>query len=874
MDEDRLFQALRREVDLLGRVLGETIRRFEGEALFALEEEIRKEAKHLRQHPEDAGARARFWARIQGLSLEEAEALVRAFSHYFNLVNLAEEHHRVRVNRLRQAAATPEAPRPESIDALVQALKARGLDYEAARRHLEKVWLYLTLTAHPTEARRRTTRHHLEALFTLLDQAPLPVEALRARVELLWTTLELRRTRPTVKDEVKGGLYYLFTGIWEALPRLGEALDAAFVKYYGRPAGIAPPLAFRSWIGGDRDGNPNVTPEVTAWAQQYLREELSARYWRLTDGLIAALSTASERVRFPDWFEARLSRLEGETPLGDRFRGEPFRRYLLAMARRLEAGRYDDGGLVEDLEALRQGLLATGLAAAEERLVRPYWVRARVLGASGARLDLREESLAHAEAVAELLAAAGVHDDYLALAPRARLRLLTEELQTARPLAPAGYVPRSPALQNALGALSAWRDRGAYVVSMTRHPADLLEVFILAREVGDYQVGEGLPYDVVPLFETLADLERAPRVVAELLEHPVFSAHVRARGGLEVMIGYSDSNKDAGFLAANWALFTAQRAIYDAARARGVEVFFFHGRGTSTARGGGPAGRAIAALPRGTVGRRIRLTEQGEALMDRYIHPELAVRNLEQLLYHFVLATLGGEDAPEPAWQEALARASEASARAYRALVGAEGFFDFFEAFTPIREIAGLKIASRPVWRHGRVRDLKDIRAIPWVMAWTQVRANLPGWYALAEGLAEIDLATKRAMYARWPFFKSLLSAAAMSLAKADLDVAEAYLRLVPPALAARFFPSLKAAYHRTRAELEAIFQAPLLHDQPTLERAIRLRNPYVDPLNHLQVELLARYRALPPDHPDRARIERPLLLTLLGIAAGLRNTG
>ncbi|MFS8639271.1 MAG: phosphoenolpyruvate carboxylase, partial [Symbiobacteriaceae bacterium] len=457
--------------------------------------------------------------------------------------------------------------------------------------------------------------------------------------------------------------------------------------------------------------------------------------------------------------------------------------------------------------------------------------------------------------------------------------LLTRGLATARPLAPPGSRPATRALQVALGALRAWRYRGGYVISGCRAPSDVLEVFLLARETGHYRPGGALPFDVVPLFETLADLEASPETVRRLLRNPVFRAHARARGGFEVMIGYSDSNKDAGYLAANWALYKAQEGIARVARQEGVPVSFFHGRGTSTARGGGgTAGRAIASLPPGTVGLRLRLTEQGEALADRYAHPELALRNLEQLVYHFVLAAardLRGEGHAVPGeWREALEAAAARSAEAYRALLAEPGFFEFFEHFTPIREIAALKIASRPVSRTGRVREVGDLRAIPWVMAWTQVRLLLPGWYGLAEGLAAIPRPLRQAMYRGWPFFASVLDGAAIALAKADLSVAREYLRLVPPELARRFFPRLEQGFRAAWSLLEETFDAPLLHNHPVLARQTALRNPYVDPISHIQVELLDRYRSVPASDPSRPELERALLLSILGIAAGLRNAG
>jgi phosphoenolpyruvate carboxylase len=765
------FELLKAEVDLLGRLLGEAIRRVSGERFFALVEEVRLLAKARRQGDEGAGEA--LLKRVGTLSTEEAEALVRAFTHYFHLVNLAEERHRVRVNRVRAQAETPENPRPEGFLALAQALKGRGLSLEEAEAHLNRLELLLTFTAHPTETRRRTLRHHLEALQGELEEGDRT--RLYARVALLYATEEVRKARPSVEDEIKGGLYYLPTTLWRAIPKVVEGLETALERVYGKRPRLKSPVRFRSWIGGDRDGNPFVTPEVTRFAARYARE------------------VAKEKV----------------------------------------------------LEELGVGLEL-------------------------APLDLREESGKLLLAAAELLRLGGVHPDFLSLSPEAQEALLTEELKTARPLLPVGEEPQEEALRVALGALRAWRDKGAHVVSMTHHPADLLSVFLLAREVGLYRPGKPLPFDVVPLFETLEDLRRAPLVLRRLLENPVFLAHARGRGGVEVMIGYSDSNKDAGFLMANLALYEAQEALSQVGEERGLPVHFFHGRGTSTARGGGPAGRAIASLPPRSVGRRLRLTEQGEALADRYSHPDLAVRHLEQLLFHFAQAALGDGVEPRPHWREALAWAGERSMAHYRALLAEEGFFPFFEALTPIREIGELPIASRPVYRHGRVRDIGDLRAIPWVMAWTQVRLLLPGWYGLSI-LEELPLELLREMYREWPFFATTLESAAMALAKADLGVARLYLRLVPEALHP-LFHRIAEEYLRTQGLLEAIFQAPLLHNQRTLERQIALRNPYVDPINIVQVELLRRYRA-PGGREDEA-LRKALLLSILGVAAGLRNAG
>ncbi|MCS7069625.1 MAG: phosphoenolpyruvate carboxylase [Meiothermus sp.] len=907
MSEDRLFEQLKREVDLLGRALGKAIRTLSGERVFELEEQIRELTKTLRQSYAEA-THQQLLQIVRGLSLTEAESMIRAFSTYFHLVNLAEERHRVRVNREREKKSTPTAPRGESFLALVGQLKQQGLTYEETVEVLARLRLHLTFTAHPTETRRRTQRYHLSEIEKLLDKAergaiedPEPPEnadafamtppahtssQLDARVALLWGTSELRKSRPSVEDEVKGGLFYTTSTLWQAIPRLVEGLESAVEAHYGRRPDLSPPVVFRSWIGGDRDGNPNVVPEVTAWAQNYARETALRKFVEDVDGLIRDLSLSDERITITRELRLALEEHAKRLSLPERFQGEPYRQFGMGLRYKLRSMLGEQPGpaynatseFVSDLGKAERSLQQLGLGQIARASVRPLRLNAEAFGLELVSLDLREESRALTEAVAELLKTAGVHEHYGSLEPAQREALLTQELATARPLAPVGYRPQTRALQTALEALRHWRARGAHVVSMTHSPSDLLEVMLLAREVGLYRPGRALPFDVVPLFETLGDLQNAPEVVGRLLDNPVFMAHVQGRGGLEVMIGYSDSNKDAGFLAANWALYQAQEAITATARSRGVQVYYFHGRGTSTARGGGTAGRAIASLPPGTVGSRMRLTEQGEALADRYAHPDLAYRNLEQMLYHMALASARDrcEQAPplREEWREAITRAAQRSTEVYRELLGRPGFFEFYEQLTPIREIGALNIASRPVYRSGRVREIRDLRAIPWVMSWTQVRLLIPGWYGLAEGLEEIPLALRREMWAGWPFFASTLDSAALALAKADLGIAREYLRLVKPDLAERFFPTIAQAFEKTRTLLEETFQNPLLHNHPVLARQTELRNPYVDPISLVQVELLERYRKTPPESPERGGLERALMLSLLGIAAGLRNAG
>ena len=890
---DEWFAILRGEVNELGNALGQAIRTLSGDALFAHEEAVRALTKEARRGGAAAGpASAARWRDLVGaLSLEDAEGLVRAFSVYLHLANTAEERHRMRVNAARDAASVAGAPRRESLLALVGSLKEQGWSYQEAVSLLGSLRLHLTFTAHPTETRRWTVRGHLadiaSALDNLRDGARGARENLQARVALLWGTSELHNARPSVEDEARGGLVYLPTVLWSVVPRLVDEIERAVEAHYGERPTLPPPVVFRSWIGGDRDGNPKVLPPVTAWAQQFARSEVLPLYVSELDRLARVLSLSDQRVKLPETLRLEIADALSGLEIPPTLQNEPFRCLCLGMGQKLRALLANDDArpkyqeardLLGDLKTITSGLGRIGLAGAAATEVRPLSLRAQVFGLDLVTLDLREESRAHGAAVAELMRVGGVCDDYEALDRDAREALLTRELASARPLAPIGHVPTTRALEVALGALRVWRARGAYVVSMTHAPSDLLEVMVLAREVGLYRPETALPFDIVPLFETLADLESGAATVTRLLDNPLFLAHVRGRRGLEVMIGYSDSNKDAGFLAANWALFKAQESITAAARPFDVKVWFFHGRGTSTARGGGSAGRAIASLPPGTVGARLRLTEQGEALADRYSQADLAHRNLEQLLFH--LGQAAARDARDdgtaldPAWREALEQASRASATAYRSLFAQPGFFEFYEQLTPIREIGVLQIASRPVYRSGRVREITDLRAIPWVMSWSQVRLPLPAFYGVAEGLATIPLPLRRQLFRAWPFFASTLDSAATALGKGDPEVTRGYLRLCTPELGERFFPLLADAYARARATLEETFESPLLARHPVLARQIELRDPYIDPISQLQIELLARYRAAGADAPERARLERALMMSIIGIAAGLRNAG
>ncbi len=894
------FERLSADVDFLGTCLGDVLREQEGERLFELVEKVRGLTKAIRAgHDGAADERAELASLLEDLDTSRAEKLVRAFTVYFQLVNLAEEVHRVRVNRERDVAATAGAPRSESVAAAVKSLKDQGWSAAEAKRFVEGLDVQLTVTAHPTEVKRYTVRLKLERVSEALRQlgerrlAPADRQALvdmiYAEVTSLWLTREANDERPSVLDEVKSALYYYRRSLLDAVPQLMRDVDEALATYYGDdaiPAGhLRPIVRFRSWIGGDRDGNPYVSPEVTREAYDLQTGVALHRYLSDLDLLVQRLSQHEDRTLVSSALIDDLAELDDRYGATSRFPNEPFRRKLEHMHRSLTrelelAGAYAGGqsAYVEDLGLVEEALEFARAGRLAETFVRPDRYRADVFGFVLAPLDLREHSSKHELAVADLFAYAGVAGDYASLPEDARVRLLTEELATSRPLAPA-WAELGEEARLALDSLRVLRDVqrrygpeavGATIVSFTNGPSDVLEALLLAKEAGVPDI------DATPLFETLDDLSRAPDVMRTLFETPVYAEHVARRGVQEVMIGYSDSNKDVGFLSANWALYQAQEGLAAVAHEAGVPLRLFHGRGTSIGRGGGPAGQAILAQPPGSLGGRMRMTEQGEALSDRYADPDLAHRHLEQVVHAFILSSARDARGVEPLADDhrrAAQRAADASRDRYHDLVDADGFFEFFNAVTPIEEISRLNVGSRPASR-GKGGSRSDLRAIPWVFAWTQCRANVPGWFGIGAGLAALEPGVPAELYREWPFFKAVVDFAQMSLAKADMDVFRSYLTLAEEPGRSALGGLIMDEFELSVRQVEAATGVPLLANDAVLARSIALRNPYVDPISHLQVELLRRLRASSESSLDEQPLSYAVLVSLIGISAGMRTTG
>jgi phosphoenolpyruvate carboxylase len=815
---------LRRDVRLLGDLLGRVMVEQEGEALLAREEEIRRVSRRARETG-DPVVRAELAHAVAELDLEQQTKILRAFALFFQLANLAEQQHRVR--RRREVEREDGVPR-ESLAEASRRLREAGVDREALAAAAEHVSLELVLTAHPTEATRRTilqAQARLGALLGELDAGADIVERAAEEITVLWQTDEVRPQRPRVVDEIRHGLWFFEQSLLDAAE---ELLDAYREALPGAPR----PLAFGSWIGGDMDGNPNAGPETIHEALERGRALALQRYRAEVRELAAALGLTTTLVAVSQELLDSIARDERELPLyaeqiGEQNRDEPYRRKLSFVWWRLGNDGY---GSVEELEAdldvvdrsLREhggSRIADGRLAALRR-------RVELFGFHVAKLDVRF----HADEVGR----------------------------------------RTPRVREALGAVASAQNRlgqravDTVIVSGTESAEHVLAVLDLAEEA-DARISP------VPLFETIRDLDRAPATVEVLLDEPRFARVVQERGGrLEVMVGYSDSGKDGGYLAAQWEIFRAQERLAALAAERGLELTIFHGRGGSTGRGGGPTHAAILAQPAGHPPGRLKLTEQGETVSFKYGLPGLAYRNLEAALAATLLAAfpeVAASRPPEGA-RETLAALSAQAFTAYRGLVWEdERFVAFFRQFTPIEELALLEIGSRPARRPEGGQLLASLRAIPWIFAWTQNRCILPAWYGCGTAFAGADVAELRRLYGGWAFFRSLVENLEMTLAKSSLEIAAGYLDLVEDT---SLYEPIRAEHERTvEAVLEIVEARELLDRHPVIQRSIRLRNPYVDPMNAIQVELLRRWRETGDEE-----VKRPLLRSIAGIAAALRNTG
>jgi phosphoenolpyruvate carboxylase len=898
---------------LLAGVLAEVVGRAEGPRAVELHDEAVTLARAAREG--DGSAAERLAALVGRLGAGEAEILVRSLTRWFQLMNLAEDNERIRRVRARESREAP-APRAGSLRDAVQSLLADGTGAPELAALLRRAEVRLVLTAHPTEARRRTTLEKLARVFGVLrdldERAGVPgaeAEARRrllATVQELWGSDELRAVSPTVLDEVRGGLA-VFSMLSEAVPALYRDLEEAVAEAYpGQDVPVPPLLTFGSWIGGDRDGNPHVTPAMTVEALELMRDRclhlLEARVVLLAERVSLSERVSGRAPGLADLERAGAERFEAlAAELLERNSEEPYRRAFTLMAARVAATRRGDpegygtpAELLADLRTVERCLCAGHGEFTAAGDLHDVLRQVEVFGFHFARLDVREHARVHRAALDEVLGTLGVQEGYATLDEGERMALLAREIESRRPVIPADLRGFSPATREAIETFRVIRDAldgrhagavEAYVVSGTEGPSDVMEVLLLMKEAGLARAGgHDAALRIVPLFEAGATLEAAPVTMDGLLRQRPYRAALRSVGDeQEVMIGYSDSNKDVGYVASSWAAYRAQLRTAAVLRRHGATWVFFHGRGGAVGRGGGPANVAILALPPGTVEGRLKMTEQGEMLAAKFGVGEIAHRELELAASATLVTThnLGPRPAPGRStdYVEIMEEMARCSSRVYRELVHEDPDFPaFFAAVTPVDEISRLRLGSRPARRRAAATGIEDLRAIPWVFSWTQARIVLPAWFGLGSALGAAreahGLDLLREMEAGWPFFAGLLSNAEMACAKADPGIARRYVELWDAeGPRERIWRTICAELERTRAELTLVCgEERLLDREPVLQASIDRRNPYVDPLSYVQVALLRRLRA--GDEDADGALGRLSLLTVNGIASGLRNTG
>jgi phosphoenolpyruvate carboxylase len=896
---------LRDDVRLLGTLLGETLRRQEGDTLFERVERVRAVSKSARQSTQRTDSFDELALELGAMPVEEALPVARAFAHFLNLANIAEQHHRVRRRRAYQRDPRA-APQPGSVDEVLPRLAAGGTSGEALYRAVCALRIELVLTAHPTEIMRRTLQYkYLRTANALADldrsdATPLEREAsfdaLRREIAAAWNTEDVRRERPSPVEEVRAALSLFEQTLWDALPAFLRSLDRTLRGLTRRALPLAvSPIRFGSWIGGDRDGNPAVTPEVTRRACLIARHVAVLLYLREIDELRGELSltSATEELR------ARANDAH-----------EPYRAILYGVRNRLDATRrwietelaegttdarapdtiyQREDDFAEPLRLCYRSLHATGNGIVADGRLLDVLRRIAAFGLTLVRLDVRQEASRHTAALTTITRHLGA-GDYSAWTEEERIEFLIKALSGSQ-LPLSLELTADPVVTEVLDTFRMigripTESLGAYVITMAAQPSDVLAVEFLQRLQGVAQ-----PLRVVPLFETARDLRAAGDVIDRLLSLPWYRDRVMRNGDRqEVMVGYSDSAKDVGRLAAAWELYKSQESIVEAARRQGVAITLFHGRGGSVGRGGGPTALAIQSQPPGSVDGTLRVTEQGEMIQTKFGLPGIALRTLEVYATATLEAAVSKPAPLDPRWRATMERLAAAARAAFRQTVYEDPRFPFyFRAATPVAELDALHIGSRPA-RRGAGDGLGSLRAIPWQFAWTQTRLLLASWLGAEEilgtALTDDDRDTCREMYRAWPFFRSSVDLLQMVLAKADAGIAAHYDRqLVPPDLQG-FGAALRARLQRAiDAVLVISGQQQLLHNNPVLRRSIDVRNPYVDPINLLQVELLRRLAVVrkvsaaydrADDEPaaDVVRLRRALMVTINGIAAGMRNTG
>jgi phosphoenolpyruvate carboxylase len=888
------------DVRELGTLLGEIITSQGSESEYETVETIRTAAIEYRRG--DAGDRQVVTETIDSLSADEQNVVARAFTTYFELINLAEERERVREIREGSQAGTLE----DSVRDAVETLADRGVDAATLEGVLEDVMIQPTFTAHPTEARRKTVKAKLQAVaddLRELDEVRLTdgeervvKRDIEAEVTSLWQTPQVRDRRPEVTDEALNVQWYIENVLFEVISEVYDGLEAALAEEFDEAVQVPKLYEFRSWAGSDRDGNPFVTPEVTEETLERHRSAVISMYRDKLNELAGILSQDTDNVdvgpRFQERLEAHRDRLPNVAmEARERNPEEPYRQKLILMRESLlrvddvRSGGYESAErFLGDIDAIAESLRENGAEVIAETAVDPLYRTVDTFGFSLASLDLRDHREMHTTAIAESVQRDGI--DYQGMDEGERVDFLTEAILQDAPVVDvddtAELSETAERVIRRFRETAEWqREYGVdaidtYCISWCEEPSHVLEVLFLADQAGIVDLPGYCGLDIVPLLESKYALDGARRIIGTLFENEAYQQALEARGTVqEIMLGYSDSNKENGFLAANWSLFRNQRRLANITGDYGVEMRLFHGRGGSISRGGGPMNDAMLALPNETVSGQIKFTEQGEAISEKYATDRVAERNLEQMLNAQIRArhnalTQPTEDVPE-AWVEAMETAAEAARTEYLDLLETDGFVEFFETATPITVIENLNMGSRPASR-SEDRSVEDLRAIPWVFSWTQARCIITGWYGLATGLrayldAGGDVETLQKMYEEWPFFRTTLDRASLALARTDMEIATEYAGLAREDLRDRIFTRIRAEYDDCVDVVRRVTDGEHLIESDWLRENLDRRNPYVDPLNLLQVRLLSQSHLT-----ERER--RTLRLTVQGIAAGMKNTG
>lgn len=925
---------LRARVKLLGKILGNVLRAQAGGHVFAAVETLRKGYISLQEEENDR-KRDRLGKLIARLDPDTLTHVVRAFSTYFSLVNLAEEAHQyqLRMEKIREGGPLWVG----SFDHTLRQFHAQGISAEQLQTLLNKLVYMPVFTAHPTEAKRRTIMESLRRIFVTAEELEDPrigeeeeaeiIRRLESEIQILWKTDEVRAKKPQVKDEIRNGLFYFQESLFDAVPRMYRGLEKGIRRIYGggvhNPVSVPSFLRFGSWIGGDRDGNPNVTPGITKLAVHLHTRTAVLAYLNRVIRLSRILTHSSLLCRPSDEFMQSLRRDEAFCAMAfqdspERFGNEPYRRKLYIMRYRLERklmgiktylegklpedaeDQYDSAQeLLNDLHVIRDSLISHGDAAIAGRELQDLIRLVETFGFFLVHLDIRQESGHHTAAVSELIAQMPGSTDYQTMDEAGRMALLSKLIadESAPNIDRTALSPETLQTLEVFDVMRELREDispdcfGHYVISMTHHASHVLEVMWLARIAGLIgKVGGKRWYchiKISPLFETIEDLSRIEEVLATLFDNTVYAALLAASGNLqEVMLGYSDSCKDGGILSSSWKLYEAQKKIIALTVSRKVQCRLFHGRGGTVGRGGGPTHESILSQPPGTVQGQIKFTEQGEVLSYKYSNCETAVYELTMGITGLMLASrnlITPQAAVRNDYLGIMEQLSDSGESVYRGLTDhTAGFLDFFYEATPVAELSLLNIGSRPSHRNRQSRSKASIRAIPWVFGWAQARFTVPAWFGIGTALEqwrnnEPDrLAKLQQMYREWPFFRALLSNTQMALFKANMTIAQQYAELCSdPVNSQQVFAQIEAEYRRTITQiLNVVGSQRLVEESPDLALSLGRRNPYLDPLNYIQITLLERTRDANLDETARQVWLDPLLRSINAIAAGMRNTG